>query len=74
MSKFKVGDKVMLANIDSPYGGSFESGPNNPFNVVGEVVFNGAVQDLPLRVKWGNGWINGYRESNLRPVLLEENV
>lgn len=74
MSKFKVGDKVLLANLDNPYGGSYNPSLSNPFDVVGLVVSVGGDPYLPLTVRWGNGRRNIYQEPNLRHMLLEENV
>lgn len=68
MSKFKVGDRVKLVNLKSPYGGLCTSKSNTIGNV--GVIVRVVKTGLPWVVKWDNGSANSYYEDNLSKLLL----
>lgn len=62
MSKFKIGDKVMLRR-DRWWS---NEGANNPINTVGEVVHVDS-HSLQIVVNWSNGGSSCYNEVDLKP-------
>lgn len=67
MPKFKVGDKVRIAR-SSQYCKSSNSN-TNPRNVNGVVTINDHHGDYEYEIKWDNGHINVYKETDL--LLVE---
>ena len=64
--QFKVGDRVILANIIDPWGSEYIANVCNTVGNRGVVreVYNNRV--LKYQVTWDNGHSNGYSDTNLR--------
>lgn len=73
MSKFKVGDRVVLVNIKSPYGGEYSIWENKA-NTIGNVgvVRRAANEAGWIKVLWdGVDYTNSYQECNLACLYVE---
>ena len=71
MSKFKVGDRVRIAESSGYYNkGKSNENNNNPHNTCGEVteLTSPDCDGYTFKVNWDNGEANIYRESDLELV------
>lgn len=74
MSKFKVGDRVRLLNLDRPDGGLYHENNYNPLDCEGtvDIIYDDDDFGMDIHVQWDNGFSNCYTESNLGLVEDEQ--
>jgi hypothetical protein len=70
MSKFKVGDRVIIREDSQYYG----DGKYNPVNLIGEVFNIWDTSPLSISVRWKNNILNHYSPTDLEFAIVDNKI
>jgi hypothetical protein len=71
MSKFKVGDRVLLREASRFYEEGYLD-VANPLGILGTIEKVKVKGGLPIQVKWNNGELNAYTEIDLDKATIPD--